>query len=198
MADNTAIAGGFPQYAASAEFVDANRKLSRDALYLLQLLWQRTGGVSSVVSSGVTTNNGTPIFLDTGGDSGEEPFFVPAQPGQQGIAGPAGPAIFLDSTDAPFDESLLILPKTLQGGWFDEKGSGGTYGFAAGVDFTAGTTTSLTLSNNYGAQANLIVAFDAATQGADSFSLSGKTLTFTSAIPVGVSKVYVKGFVFPG
>lgn len=75
----------------------------------------------------------------------------------------------------------------------DEKGSGGTYGFAAGVDFTAGTSTMLTLSRDYGSAANLWVAFDGAEQGADSYSLSGMTLTFTAPIPVGTSKVYVKG-----
>lgn len=77
----------------------------------------------------------------------------------------------------------------------DEKGSGGTYGFANGVDFTAGTTTALTLSQAYGSASDLWVAFDGAEQGADSYSLSGTTLTFTAAIPVGTSKVYVKGAV---
>lgn len=76
----------------------------------------------------------------------------------------------------------------------DELGSGGTPGFAAGVDFTAGTTTVLTLSRNYKTAAALWVAFDAAPQGADQFSLVGKKLTFTSAIPVGTQKVFVKGF----
>lgn len=76
----------------------------------------------------------------------------------------------------------------------DELGSGGTPGFANGVDFVAGTTTTLTLSKNYRKRDNLIVTFDANSQGADQFSLSGNTLTFTSAIPVGTTKVFVKGF----
>jgi hypothetical protein len=75
----------------------------------------------------------------------------------------------------------------------DEHGSGGAPGFVSGVDFTAGTTTSLTLSKNYGSASNLWVAFDASEQGADSFSLSGTTLTFNSPIPIGTNKVYVKG-----
>ena len=75
----------------------------------------------------------------------------------------------------------------------DEHGSGGGVGFVAGVDFTAGTSTTLTLSKSYGAAANLWVAFDAGEQGADSYTLSGTTLTFNAAIPVGTSKVYVKG-----
>jgi hypothetical protein len=75
----------------------------------------------------------------------------------------------------------------------DEKGSDGNPGFKAGTDFTPGTTTSLPLSNNYGSASNLWVAFDAAEQGADSFSLNGNTLTFTSPIPQGTNKVFVKG-----
>lgn len=75
----------------------------------------------------------------------------------------------------------------------DEHGSGGTPGFAASVDFTAGTTTMLTLSRGYKSASALWVSFDAGMQGPDQYSLNGKTLTFTSAIPVGTSKVFVKG-----
>jgi hypothetical protein len=75
----------------------------------------------------------------------------------------------------------------------DEKGSGGQPGFVAGVDFTAGTTTALTLSKNYGGASNLWVAFDGAEQGANTYTLSGTTLTFNSAIPVGTTNVFVKG-----
>lgn len=79
------------------------------------------------------------------------------------------------------------------GNMTDEKGGDGNPGFKAGTDFTPGTTTSLTLSNNYGSAANIWVAFDAAEQGADSYSLSGTTLTFNAPIPNGTNKVFVKG-----
>lgn len=78
-------------------------------------------------------------------------------------------------------------------GFVDEKGSGGQPGFVAGVDFTAGTTTALTLSQAYGSAADLWVAFDAAEQGANTYTLSGKTLTFNAPIPVGTTDVFVKG-----
>ncbi|CAB3731133.1 hypothetical protein [Paraburkholderia rhynchosiae] len=93
---------------------------------------------------------------------------------------------------------LAFMPEypdssSTRGTIFDEKGSGGTPGFAATADFTPGTTTSLTLSQSYQSAAHLWVTFDADVQGADQFTLSGRTLTFSSAIPVGVSKVFVKG-----
>jgi hypothetical protein len=75
----------------------------------------------------------------------------------------------------------------------DEKGSGGQPGFVAGVDFTPGTTTSLTLSQVYSSAADLWAAFDAGEQGANTYSLSGTTLTFNAAIPVGTQNVFVKG-----
>lgn len=75
----------------------------------------------------------------------------------------------------------------------DEKGSGGQPGFVAGVDFTAGTTTALTLSKNYGSATNLWVAFDGSEQGANTYTLSGTTLTFNAPIPVGTVDVFVKG-----
>jgi hypothetical protein len=75
----------------------------------------------------------------------------------------------------------------------DEKGSGGQPGFVAGVDFTAGTTTTLTLSKNYVSATNLWVAFDGTEQGANTYTLSGTTLTFNAAIPIGTTDVFVKG-----
>nr|WKF58827.1 hypothetical protein HUO10_003328 [Paraburkholderia busanensis] len=186
------IAGGFPNYGAL--IIDKDGRLTREGFYLFKLLWDRTGGNSGqflsqqVVAGGVS-------FMDAGNGDPEETFIIPGPPGLTGAAGPTGPAVMLASDDP--DEPMMVPPRTFPGGWFDEKGSGGTYGFAAGVDFTAGTSTTLTLSQPYGSQANLIVAFDAAFQGADQFSLSGKTLTFTSAIPTGTSKVFVKGFLLP-
>lgn len=66
--------------------------------------------------------------------------------------------------------------------------------FVAGVGFTPGVTTQLTLSSNFGSGANLWVDFDGTPQHyPDDFSINGTTLNFTSPIPVGVSKVYTKG-----
>jgi hypothetical protein len=65
--------------------------------------------------------------------------------------------------------------------------------FSSGVDFTPGTTAALSLSATFANAAQLWVFFDGIFQGDDQYSLSGVTLTFTSAIPIGVSKVYVKG-----
>jgi hypothetical protein len=78
----------------------------------------------------------------------------------------------------------------------DEKSTNGSIGFTAGVDFAAGTSTSVTLSQNYVSAANLFVAFDGGDQGGDTLSLGGtgnKVLTFNAVIPLGTQKVYVKG-----
>ncbi len=66
--------------------------------------------------------------------------------------------------------------------------------FVSGVGFTPGATTALTLPNSFGAISRLWVFFDASYQGDDQIaSLVGTTLTFNSAIPVGIQRVYVKG-----
>lgn len=66
--------------------------------------------------------------------------------------------------------------------------------FISGTGFTPGTTTQLTLSSNYGSVDNVWLFFDGVWQGIDQIqSLSGNILTLTSPIPIGVSKVYVKG-----
>jgi hypothetical protein len=65
--------------------------------------------------------------------------------------------------------------------------------FTAGTNFTPGTTTTLTLSKVYTSAAAVLVHFDGTFQATDQYSVSGNTITFTSAIPVGVSKVYARG-----
>ncbi|MFD1558358.1 hypothetical protein ACFSHT_22460 [Paraburkholderia silviterrae] len=190
------IQGGFPNW--SAPFTDANGRLTRDGMYLLQLLFNRTGAAPGDFLNEISSQSQSlpVLFSDESGDGDALVIPGPVGPmGPQGLQGAPGPALVLDIADA--DEPMMRAGLVSPGGWFDEKGSGGTYGFASGVDFTGGTTTSLTLSQGYGSQANLIVTFDSAWQGADQFSLSGKTLSFTSAIPVGVGKVYVKGFLMP-
>jgi hypothetical protein len=91
------------------------------------------------------------------------------------------------------DDNVTAQGFAAVGNMTDEKGSGGTFGFAANVDFTPGTTTSLTLAGFYGSAENLWVAFDGAEQGADTYTLSGYVLTFNAPIPAGTNKVYVKG-----
>ena len=66
--------------------------------------------------------------------------------------------------------------------------AGGTGGCGT---FTAGTTTSLTLANPPATVAGLLVFFDPAWQNTGNYTLSGSTLTFGSAIPVGVTEVEV-------
>lgn len=83
-----------------------------------------------------------------------------------------------------------------------ELGSNGRPGFKAGTDFTAGTTSTLTLSKSYGSVGNVFVAFDGVYQERDSYQISGSQITFGSwisnvftaaPIPVGVNNVDVVG-----
>ena len=64
--------------------------------------------------------------------------------------------------------------------------------FVGGVDFTAGTTTQLTLSNSPGAQNNIDIYFDGARQENSTYSIAGAVITFTAVIPVACLKVEIK------
>lgn len=64
--------------------------------------------------------------------------------------------------------------------------------FTAGTDFTAGTTTSLTITYSPGSANNIDIYFDGQYQHHDQWSISGNTITFTAAIPVGTAVVEVK------
>lgn len=64
--------------------------------------------------------------------------------------------------------------------------------FTAGVDFTPGVTTQLTPSRDPGVAANVEIFFDTAFQGPDQWALNTGKIVFNSAIPVGVSKVFIR------
>jgi hypothetical protein len=59
--------------------------------------------------------------------------------------------------------------------------------------FTAGTSLALTLANLYNSNSNIEVFFDTSFQGPDQYNLIGFGLGFTSPIPLGVNRVYVRG-----
>jgi hypothetical protein len=69
--------------------------------------------------------------------------------------------------------------------------------FVAGVDFTPGTTTTLTTTQDMGDKSVLMVFFGAAFQSnSDSVSTyASRVITFKAPIPVGVSEVIVRGTV---
>lgn len=64
--------------------------------------------------------------------------------------------------------------------------------FVDGVDYTSGTTTTLTLSAVAGSENNLWVTFDGVSQHKTEYGLAGTTLTFSSPIPLGVAEVEVQ------
>lgn len=160
-------------------------------LFLIQL-WRRTGGT--------TPSNGNLTLADI--LSLEETFAQPSIPFGNEIF--SREAVFADpdSSDsltetivAPFvspdslSEMTFAQPSSTSGG----AGSITDKTFSSGTDFTGGVTTTLTLSNSFANGQQLWIFFDGTFQGDDQYSLSGTTITFTSAIPVGVNKVYVKG-----
>lgn len=59
--------------------------------------------------------------------------------------------------------------------------------------FVAGVTTTLTVSKVYTSAAAVLLHFDASFQGTDQYGVSGNKINLTSAIPVGISKVYARG-----
>ena len=88
-----------------------------------------------------------------------------------------------------FDDDGDIAVSTT--GWQIEVTSGTALKttFVAGVDFTAGVSTTLTLPSNPLSKANLTVLFDSAAQQQTEWEISGATLTFDSAIPADVAQV---------
>lgn len=59
------------------------------------------------------------------------------------------------------------------------------------ADFTPGLTTTLTLSRDPGSKDNITVHFGASYQGPNQYSLTGTSLVFGGAIPLGTQEVFV-------
>ncbi|MBP0608273.1 MULTISPECIES: right-handed parallel beta-helix repeat-containing protein [Burkholderia] len=99
----------------------------------------------------------------------------------------AGKVLAFDSTG---QQTLVPLPASVGAGdlknevWTD------------GIDYTAGTSSSVSLSRAYGAKANLgIVVMAGVSQDPASYSLTngGMTLQFDAVIPLGVSRIWCVG-----
>ena len=63
--------------------------------------------------------------------------------------------------------------------------------FIDGVDFTAGTSTTVTTTAEAGAEANTWVYFNGVYQEKSEYSVSGTTITFTATIPLTVTSIEV-------
>jgi hypothetical protein len=57
------------------------------------------------------------------------------------------------------------------------------------TDYTSGTTTALTLTTDPGSENNCAVSFDGVMQHHNTYSVSGTTLTFDAAIPLGTANI---------
>jgi len=66
--------------------------------------------------------------------------------------------------------------------------------FVGGTHYTAGVTTSLTLTSSVGQRNATVVTFDGLVQHKATYSIVGSTINFTSPIPVGVLNVEVQTY----
>jgi hypothetical protein len=146
-------------------------------LFLIQL-WRRTGGGGGVPPDSLTIADVLAL----------EETVSPLSPANPTVE-PNAMTLAVSSQQAALLEMIFSPVGMAAGG----SGSIADQTFSSGSDFTPGTTVALTLGNSFANAAQLWVFFDGTFQGDDQYSLSGTTLTFTSAVPVGVSKVYVKG-----
>jgi hypothetical protein len=94
--------------------------------------------------------------------------------------GSSGPAILVGN--------ILNIPQYSGGG-----GGGGAapvkQDLLAGVGFTAGSSTSITLSSTPTGKSSLLIYFDGVNQSDNTWSLSGSVVTFSAAIPANVQVV---------
>lgn len=202
-------------------FVNADGTVTESWFIFLVQLFRRSGGTSGG-GTGITLNDVlaleetfAPVLLPANNSFANEEMFTPlstqkalldmifapvastdyAQAAHAVTLG-ASPAIYRATSKQGFHiTGGAVTALTLQrGSVVLPIGNSASDIVDATPTFTAGTSTSVTLPSSFGAVSRLWVFFDAAFQGDDQIaSLVGTTLTFTSAIPLGTVKVYVKG-----
>jgi hypothetical protein len=160
-------------------FVNADGTVTEAWFIFLVQLFRRTGGAGGD-TGGLTLNDVlslesllAPILPDVTGQSIAQELTLAPAAREQALPEMVFPPLAGSSTASG-------------GGIADQT-------FSSGTGFTPGVTTTLTLANSFASASQLWVFFDGTFQGDDQYSLTGVVITFTSAIPVGVSKVYVKG-----
>ena len=181
----------------SEQFVDpATGKITESWFLFLIQLWRRTGGgpgteptsitLDDVFSIEQTFGHAAPTsitdFLSQLDTMARPVISESALSGETTFGSPGPKDALSDMTFAP----LVGSSGSGSGNIADQM-------FVSGTGFTPGVTTNLSLANTFTNGAQVWVFFDGTFQGDDQYSLSGTTLTFTSAIPVGVGTVYVKG-----
>lgn len=170
-------------------FVQKDGTISEAWFLFLVQLWRRTGGATSdgeltvadvlgfertfspLLSGGGVNFSGDVTFASIGATTDKGSVVDMKMPVLQS-SNNLSDVVYAPSSNVPF-----VTDKT----------------YSSGSDFTPGTTTSLTLPGSFYPASNVWVFFDGTFQGDDQYSISSSTITFTSAIPVGVQKVYLKG-----
>jgi hypothetical protein len=152
-------------------FLDQSGRISQVWWAFLLAMFQRTGGTGTPPSD--IQIDYTPL-IDA---QAPYPLFSPSQDAPAAVAGQPS---LVDLAPEPISVPVFAVDPVEDI-------------FTAGTNFTPGTTTTLTLSKVYTSAAAVLVHFDGSFQATDQYSVSGNTITFTSAIPVGVSKVYARG-----
>lgn len=93
----------------------------------------------------------------------------------------------LGSTDGASYENISLTDsgQAIAGNWTVNT-------FIDGVNMTAGVTTSVAISKAPASAQSVLVTFDGVVQHYSTYSVAGTTLTFSSAIPAGVSQCEVR------
>jgi hypothetical protein len=90
--------------------------------------------------------------------------------------------------DANGQQTLLPLPASVGAGDLRVER------WADGVDYTSGTSASVTLSRAYATKANIgCVVMQGVVQDPSSYTVSGTTLTFNAVIPAGIAEIWCFG-----
>jgi hypothetical protein len=130
--------------------------------------------LATYTDQGGGTQNANPVVCDSGGfadiwlASGSEYRFTLKTAGGATVWG-------------PIDHISGYEPTTIR-----------VQEFVAGSDFTAGSSTTLTLTYAPASENNVDIYFDGVYQLHSQYSVSSTTITFTAAIPVAVALVEVK------
>lgn len=146
-------------------------------------------GVLQTLTTHYTWLTDSTIQFVTAPPSGEAVLFCRNTPKATKLVDFVGAAVLSESNlDLNADQLFHIQQELLD----QASGVATVEELEDGVDFTAGTTTQLTLAAGKGiGESTLLITFDGVVVHQDTFSLAGAIITFDAAIPAGTSNVRI-------
>jgi hypothetical protein len=180
----------------SGNFTDVTTTLGGGAIHVptSNLAWNGTNGISGSNNITVTTNgtNNSPFTVNRIQPTKTVNYIIKTTPDSNAATASGVTSLGTMTGDIACGSGLTCTGNVISNAQVFNTPN--TQDFLATIDFTGGTTTTLTLPSIPTSSANLTITFDGISQNSNTWLLAGAVITFNAAIPLNTQVVETKWF----